>query len=628
LKLSYIPGIDGLRALSVLSVCAFHFGFGVAQGGYIGVDVFFVISGFLIISAIRKDLEQGSFSFVEFYARRIRRIAPALAIVLLVSIWATLYWMPFSQIGPNLKLVSAAALSFSNIYLYNTANYFAAADRYVATQTWSLSVEEQFYVIIPIALVLIFRASRSLIIPFLICGAIISFAISALQLQSDPSAAFYLLPSRAWELALGGLIGAITLPKTRWNFLAEILAVAGIACVIAASLVYRKFTPFPGPHALLPCLGAALAIASFKSSPSITRTLMSWAPVRLIGQASYSIYLWHWLVMFASHQEPVPMSPALLKLSLISCSVALGIISWIVIETPFRKKRIFATRKSLYQGGAAVLASILAIAVFANANNHPNTDPRIVKLQSYTPYLEADTVMRRPDCFVTRNDTIADFDFRKCISTPDNSYNLLIFGDSLAAHLYYGFARNYSGIKISQATASGCRPIPGTEGEPNCLAIRNKIFSDILPVTKFDAIVVSAYWFNDDWKSFPALVSNLQQYAKTVYLVGPTVRYFNDLPILLARQVQGRIRGTPADWLLGGLRQTDQVFRRAAESAGADYLSVLDVLCPKDCATTDPATGTPIQFDTAHFTKEGSDFVASLWRDKLYAGVPVAMSKH
>src|SRR4051812_27608716 len=300
----YRPEIDGLRAIAVAAVVLFHLQLG-CPGGYVGVDVFLVISGFLITSLIWTRLEDGTFTFAEFWERRARRIVPALAAVTIATLaagWFMLLPADFKSLG---KDAASQALFAANIrYWLDTGYFAAAADEKPLLHTWSLAIEEQFYVLMPLALWVVFRAraakKRELAIALLLGCLVASFALSAYGVVHYSSSTFYLLPTRAWELLLGGVLSFMPAAHERLRARAgrELAELFGLALIAWAAVAYTPKTPFPGIAALMPTGGAAILIwaASQKRGEASTtvETLLASRPVVLVGLMSYSIYLWHW----------------------------------------------------------------------------------------------------------------------------------------------------------------------------------------------------------------------------------------------------------------------------------------------------------------------------------------------
>jgi len=361
------PDVEGLRGLAVLLVVLFHAGLPVA-GGFIGVDVFFVISGLLITGLLLREHERtGRVSLSWFYARRIRRLLPAAAVVVVASLAATWYLVGPLDRPDVIADGASAALSVSNVrFALNDGDYFAAISRPSPfLHFWSLSVEEQFYLAWPALLLLVGRGRRAWIGALLVGLVVGSFAANLALTHSELGWAFYSLPTRAWQLAAGGLLavaaGLLGAPHRILAAAAGIGGWAALAAIVAAALLLSESQPYPGLAALLPTAGAAVLIATgtIRGGPGIA--LASW-PLRFLGRISYSLYLWHWpILVFA----PLVAGAALAVeqtavLAVISVVVAWA--SWRLVEEPFRRGRLvvaFGTRRAIGSGVAAILAAVL-----------------------------------------------------------------------------------------------------------------------------------------------------------------------------------------------------------------------------------------------------------------------------
>ncbi|HEY6579235.1 MAG TPA: acyltransferase, partial [Rhizomicrobium sp.] len=326
---AYRPEIDGLRALAILPVVLFHYGAPGFRGGFVGVDVFFVISGYLITSLIQGEMEDGAFSLARFYERRVRRIFPALFAMLAVVSAAALIWFFPVDLVRYAQSLFATAVFGANFEFWREAGYFdAVANQKPLLHLWSIAVEEQFYLLFPALLLALRRVSPRARRAAIGGVLVVSFALGAWGVAAAPVATFYLLPARAWELMLGALLalGAFRAPKSR--IAAETLALAGLALIAASVFAFTSQTPFPGPAALAPCLGAALVILAARPENSFAGKLLATRPLVFTGLISYSLYLWHWPVfVFATYigfREPSGAESALL----IALSFALAVISW------------------------------------------------------------------------------------------------------------------------------------------------------------------------------------------------------------------------------------------------------------------------------------------------------------
>lgn len=361
---NYRPDIDGLRAVAVLAVVLHHLSTPLMPGGYVGVDVFFVISGFLITSIISREMADGRFTFIRFYERRARRLFPALFAMLGATLVTGYVLLLPSDMVSALRGTLGTLLFSSNMVFWRdmALGYFAATDAMLnpVLHTWSLAVEEQFYVFFPILLLLSFRFARQHIVPILIVCAVVSLAGAALLVQSKSMAVFFLSPFRAWELLVGALLAFNIVPPLQSRMVREVTASVGLLAIVAACFVYDAKTTFPGLMALAPVLGAGALIHAGSSGPSIAGRLLQWGPIVYVGLISYSLYLWHWPLIvytrYAVGMEPLtPYIPALLAASLL-----LGSLSYHFVEQPFRRGK--GLDRKLVFTSAAALASVLGLA--------------------------------------------------------------------------------------------------------------------------------------------------------------------------------------------------------------------------------------------------------------------------
>ena len=441
-KHSYRPEIDGLRAVAILPVLFYHAGLGF-PGGYVGVDVFFVISGFLITSLIFKELETGTFSLANFWARRARRIVPAsltLTFTVLLAGWFLFLPRDYKGLGNS---AGAQAVFASNVYFWATVDYFQPTVNLLPLlHTWSLAVEEQFYVGFPLLLLAGYRVlswrRRGLWLGIFAGGAILSLAWSVHRLAGTPTAAFYLLPSRAWELLAGSFLAlcpaAWTPSRRGWR---EAGAALGMAGIVFAVFGYDAGTLFPGLAALPPCLGAALIIwsngvpaGSGGGRPGLTvvgRMLASPVPV-FIGLISYSLYLWHWpLLSFSVYLLRAPL-PIWGRWLLVAASLGAAVLSWRVVETPFRVRRVFASRRSiLLFAGLGLMATLVAGFTIRRLNGVPARVPApVIALTEAMTDLQPFPQLTTAE---VRSGHLTPFG----VDRPDAPPQLFLWGDSHAA---------------------------------------------------------------------------------------------------------------------------------------------------------------------------------------------------
>jgi peptidoglycan/LPS O-acetylase OafA/YrhL len=360
-SLPYRAEIDGLRAIAVVSVVLFHAKVGPFTGGYVGVDIFFVISGFLITSILVKDLASATFSFAGFYERRIRRIFPALFTVVLaaaVAGWFILTPQDYKQFGLSMGYMG---VFLSNVYFKRNAGYFGpAAETQPLLHTWSLAVEEQFYTIAPLALLLLYRFAWKARAAVFIALSIASLAFAAYGVSQEWPSAFYFLQSRAWELMLGMLLALGIIPNVTSRSIANGLGMFGLAIIAWAVMAYTPETPFPGVAALLPCVGAALVIHSTSAATTWTQRLLSLPPAVFFGKISYSLYLWHWpLLAFAAYEWGAELHTTG-RVGLIAIAVLLATLTWAFIESPARRMPGGPRQRRAFAAGATAIAICVA----------------------------------------------------------------------------------------------------------------------------------------------------------------------------------------------------------------------------------------------------------------------------
>jgi len=376
---NYRPDIDGLRALAVIAVVLFHSGIGPFGGGFVGVDVFFVISGYLITSLLVRDLEDRRFSILDFYDRRIRRIFPALfAVVGASSVAAFAIFLPtdFKEFG---RSVLATSLFLSNVLFWRTSDYFAeSAELAPLLHTWSLAVEEQFYVIFPIMLFLVHKHLRGRWSIVLVPLFLLSLVIAAWSVNRHPQAGFYLLPWRAWELMLGALLAVNAFPPASNLAERNALSLVGIALIALPVFMLSRDEPH-GLAGLIPCLGTAMIIHSAGARQTIVGALLASRALVLIGLASYSLYLWHWVLLSFARYYTVHKLSTLETAIVLAASAAIAIASWRFIEVPFRRRRRLARKHVLSAAFVVTVAAILLGLVINRTDGMPRRVPAEVR---------------------------------------------------------------------------------------------------------------------------------------------------------------------------------------------------------------------------------------------------------
>ena len=463
--LRYRPEIDGLRAVAVLPVILFHSGLSWFPGGYVGVDIFFVISGFLITSIILTQMRAGRFSLLEFYERRARRILPALFVVMLVCLplgWKLLDPEDFKYFSKSLVAVPTFS---SNLLFWLESGYFdPSAELKPLLHTWTLAVEEQYYLFFPLFLMLAWGLGFKGIVAILVVVALLSLAVSELGVRNDSASTFYMLHARAWELLVGSFIAFYLLRRPRSTVahhgLNQAASLLGIGLIVYAVIRFDSSTAFPGLNALVPTLGAALIILFANGDTWVGRVLSS-RPLVLIGMISYSAYLWHQpLFAFARHNSLVqPELPIMLVLACLSLMLAW--LSWRFVEQPFRTQGTF-NRQQIFGLGASGSVVFIAVGLAGYLNNgftqRFNVDPAL--------FQEFADPQVRERC--DRNPGSSDWNIDFCLfgladnqATPD----VAVFGDSHSEALLSTFdvAAREQGETLVHIGLGGCLPLLGVD---------------------------------------------------------------------------------------------------------------------------------------------------------------------
>ena len=429
------PHIDGLRAISVLAVLFYHVGLVNTPGGFVGVDIFFVISGFLISKVIYADIaSHGKFRIARFYERRARRILPAFSVVTAGAL-LTGYFLFLPDELANLGRSAIYASGFAaNIFFYHTSGYFTGeAITKPLLHYWSLGVEEQFYIIFPLVVLLVFKIAPRLLGIAVISIAIASMALAQRYLETDASAAFYLAPPRAWELMAGCLLALPNFPYSGRRTLCEVVAVVGLGLILFAALRFNYATPFPSASAAVPVAGAALILWSCERSSTVVGSLLSIRPLRYIGLWSYSIYMVHWpLIVFARVYWPYGGHD--FDAGIILASVGLGWLSYFLVESPFRAPTKLLSARILFQTSLVSLA-LLATFGFAisSSDGFPQRLPgAALKLLAFNHYDYA-PIYRQGTCFLAGAQS---WDSLATDCLPKAKPSTLLWGDSFAAHYY------------------------------------------------------------------------------------------------------------------------------------------------------------------------------------------------
>jgi peptidoglycan/LPS O-acetylase OafA/YrhL len=607
----YRADIDGLRALAVIPVLFYHVGVPGFAGGFVGVDVFFVISGYLICGMIDADIRKGSFSIGNFYKRRILRILPALFVMFLVtSILAYVYCLPVELEEYSRSLASAVG-SISNVYFASTAGYFdAPAATKPLLHTWSLGVEEQFYLIAPLLMLFAYRFLPKRAKPLFAILAALSFAAAVLVCYRNRDFAFYLTPFRAWELAFGALlaIGFFPVPDTRFG--RNLCGTTGILLVLGAVVFGSSSVPLLAMTSLA-SIGAVLLIASSERRPSMAGKLLSLRPIVFIGLISYSLYLWHWPLIVFQRTDGLLVADASSTTSalvLIVVSVGVACLSWKFVELPFRSRAKDTSKAIVFSITSTAMVSAFALCgMVLIANGAPFRFPqRVVAIASYLGY-DPSTAFRSGQCYLSSNRQHLDVD--TCMAPDPKRPNYLLVGDSHAAHLWFGLQSAMPEVNVMQATVGACRPVlePVSMFDTRaCPKLMRFVFDDFLANTKVDKVLLAASWKDEDIPALSTTLDLLKQKGIDVTVLGPIVEYDGALPRLLADAILHNKPSTASAMRTPGIHERDRAMSRIVTAKGASYISVYDQVCHNGRCDEFAEGDIPMQFDAGHLTAQGS----------------------
>jgi peptidoglycan/LPS O-acetylase OafA/YrhL len=608
--MKYRADIDGLRALAVLPVLLYHVGVPGFAGGFVGVDIFFVISGYLICGMTDADIRDGSFSLGNFYKRRILRILPALFVMMLAaSLLAYRYFLPVELEGFARSLASAVG-SVSNVYFAKTAGYFEApAETKPLLHTWSLGVEEQFYLIVPVLMLVAYRfAPKRAKLLFAVSAAMSYVAAVAMTYRND-AFVFYLTPFRAWELALGALLAIGFIPKPAIGPWSNLCGAVGLVLLLGVIFAGSSSAPLLLMTSLA-SVGATMVIASSERETSQVGRLLSLPPFVFIGLISYSLYLWHWpLIVFQRTDVLLSVdSPASAKLTLIIISIGMAYLSWKLIELPFRSLAHTTSKTKVFVAASGAMATAVALCglVLMVGGAPFRFSPQVVQVASYLGY-DSSPAFRTGRCFLATNRQTLDVE--TCAKLDPHRPNYLLVGDSHAAHLWYGLSAALPDINVMQATATMCRPVVqggARYDTPACRRLREFVFNDYLVDHKVDQLLLAASWKDEDLPALATSLDILKSRGLNVIVLGPIVEYDSALPRLLADEITRDKPDAAHAMLRSGVKERDETMRRLVSDHGASYLSVYDAVCRDGRCEEYVEANVPLQFDEGHLTQQGS----------------------
>jgi peptidoglycan/LPS O-acetylase OafA/YrhL len=626
----YRPDIDGLRAMAVLAVVIFHAQPQRLRGGFIGVDVFFVISGYLITGIILERQKRGRFTIRDFYARRIRRIFPALSVVLAAALaagWFFLLPVEYAELG---KDTAGGAGFISNLLLWKEINYFGPdVNSKLLLHLWSLGIEEQYYFVWPLLIVTLWR-TRWRLVP-IVAMLVASFALNIYQSYVDPRAAFYSPFARLWELLLGSVIAYTVAahgePLTlfsqriagadRERTVRDGAATLGLALILAGFALISDQSRFPGWWVLLPTLGTALLICAGPQTV-IGRIVLSNRAMVAVGLISYPLYLWHWpALVFLRLQFPTASTVA--KLGTLTCVFVASWLTYRFVERYARRERGVGVVSTLC---AAMAVLLVAGPSLQYARGLPDRGDEVHRriFAATAPGTKAAKI----SCFIQNQNRAKDFD-PSCFPTRRDSStrSVLLWGDSYAAHLIAAMPLERAGVHFAWLTGAGCPPIIGygDASQPHC--------TDMLPVVVDsvrrnppDLVILAANWHA--YRRYAEVERTLaflrEVGVRDILVIGSFAQFTDDAPRLMLRAAShGTVpqRFPAAD--MRRLTTVDSSVRALATRYGATFRSPIERQCnAQGCmAALDTAAIGVLVFDKGHLTTAGAKWLTP----QLLAGV-------
>lgn len=493
---TYRADVDGLRAVAIVLVVLFH-ATSRCPGGFVGVDVFFVISGFLITGLLLKEQSRKEFRLADFWVRRVRRLLPAASLMVVTTLVAGFFVMLPDDYENVANSAIAQQLLVSNIYCMQKTGYFdGSAELMPLLHTWSLAVEEQFYVGYPLLLLLLGRLPKRMMVATLLALSAVSFIASDWGVRASPQAAFYLLPTRAWEILLGGLICFAPMPRSRSAWVANLLAGLGMAGILLPAWLFNPTTPFPGRAALLPCVATAIIIYANSLTTTWVGRFLETKPVVFVGLISYSLYLWHWPILsFLRYLRCDEPSSTLVRGAAVAVSFIVAVVSWKYVELPFRGKAVLPEPKRLLIVAAATVSLLLAgsVGIVAFHGLPRRFDPQAL---SFAAAAHDDKSHRRTVALdALERGNIPEF------GVADGRRSCLVWGDSHAMSLIPGIdaackTRDVRGFQVTNHSTAPLLDFVARErlGLNERAPAFNRAVADHAVSEHVDIVFIIGYW--------------------------------------------------------------------------------------------------------------------------------------
>ncbi|WP_407289438.1 acyltransferase family protein [Raoultella planticola] len=587
--------INGLRFFAVSMVVLFHFKFSGFYGGYAGVDVFFVISGFLMQEICSREVGKKGW-VINFYKKRFRRIYPALFFSVIFTSFLILYSETPAGVNDGFKQAISALTFTSNFYYqFFTGDYFATTAEFNwLLHTWSLSVEWQYYLIFPLALWISTKAGRfnSLFYAVVIAS---SMLICIYLGPQHTKANFYLLPTRAWELMTGAFISTLTIR----NKIPKATEFISISTLILFTIFSKDGGTWPGVMTAIPVAATALVL---HANVGNQKTLLQHVVFQKIGSASYSIYLFHWPVVAFMANNTIEFTMTNSIIALIA-SVLLGFISYNYLESFYVKKDKMLITSVL------TFSVLFLIADKAQISKNWISEESII-LDGYKSYTTKNGYKEQfgldvGDCFLSStNEHKAKFD-EKCVMISKNKPNILLIGDSHAAQFSGSMRKMLPEYNIMQATASGCMPFNRATGEPRCVNLMNYIYNDFLKKTKVDYIFITAFWsISKDKETEKKLIETIKAITGSkVFVIGQTKSFSTAFYKIAQKTNENDIERLIQHQAI----DTNNSLMSLLNKNNMEYLNVFNTNCHDGNCSYFTADHTPMLFDDNHLTREWAD---------------------
>jgi len=639
--LLYRRDLDGLRGIAVAVVVAYHLGLPIAPGGFVGVDVFFVLSGFLITGLIAAELEAGAFSVAGFYDRRIRRIVPALVFVCAcTAVLACMFLLPH-ELKQFASSLIATALSASNFWCLLHSGYFDhAAETQPLFHTWSLGVEEQFYIVFPLLLMAAFKWRRDrigVIIWLLLAGSLL---LSVVRLDAHPQSTFFLLPTRAWELLTGSIVALRLVPRPASRLECDAAGALGLLAIAIAVFSYTPKTPFPGLAALLPCVGAALVIWGGQGENSLGRLLLTARPLVFLGLISYSLYLWHWPLIVFANLLNVEELTGLQKTAVAGTSIALAALTWRFIEQPFRRRGAEGfTRPAILWSGGLSLGGLVAVSlIFILSQGLPSRfSQQVLDLAD----AESDSSPLRKKCHF--DGTAKSHYEDTCVLGAAVPPKTIVYGDSHGVEfsVVLGSLAKSRNESIREITASACPPAAdfSLPTRKECGRYNAAMLTKLVTINPSTIIIAanSSAWSMEMpdhyWPGLRNSLTALSRAGHRLIVLGPIPHLPNHMqaPATVARWTGRGHDPANFKFSLGDrFRDVDANLRSIASDVNATYVPVAPALC-KDELCNAYLEDAVLYFDDNHLSVRGAGIIAKkllaplIWPE---ANAPILAGTH